>query len=99
MELICPNYLCNSSSSLLSPLIIQPEAHSLSKLNFRARNNNRSVTRIQAQNGNSLVQLDRQSLSASSNSALEQLDIERGVCVPFRKYTPESVCNGILLPQ
>ncbi|PKI51864.1 hypothetical protein CRG98_027782, partial [Punica granatum] len=25
-----------------------------------------------------------------SSSALEQLDIERGVCVPFRKYTPET---------
>lgn len=27
----------------------------------------------------------------NSSSALEQLDIERGVCVPFRKYTPETV--------
>jgi hypothetical protein len=26
-----------------------------------------------------------------SSSALEQLDIERGVCVPFRKYSPETV--------
>lgn len=29
--------------------------------------------------------------SAKSSSALEQLDIERGVCVPFRKYSPETV--------
>lgn len=96
MELICTNYLCNSSSSLIRPLLIQPQAPSLSKLNFRARNTNRSVTRSQAQSGNSLVQLDRQSLSTSSNSALDQLDIERGVCVPFRKYTPESVRNKVL---
>lgn len=27
------------------------------------------------------------------SSALEQLDIERGVCIPFRKYTPEMVLN------
>lgn len=27
------------------------------------------------------------------SSALEQLDIERGVCVPFRKYSPETVRN------
>ncbi|CAA7406440.1 unnamed protein product [Spirodela intermedia] len=27
----------------------------------------------------------------SSSSAMEQLDIERGVCVPFRKYTPEGI--------
>lgn len=24
-------------------------------------------------------------------SAMEQLDIERGVCIPFRKYTPDTV--------
>uniref|UniRef100_M8BTC1 Putative aarF domain-containing protein kinase n=1 Tax=Aegilops tauschii TaxID=37682 RepID=M8BTC1_AEGTA len=29
--------------------------------------------------------------SKKPNSALEQLDIERGVCVPFRKYSPEMV--------
>lgn len=28
---------------------------------------------------------------STSSSALEQLDIERGVCIPFRKYTPETV--------
>ena len=27
-----------------------------------------------------------------NGSALEQLDIERGVCIPFRKYTPQTVC-------
>ncbi|KAI8547701.1 hypothetical protein RHMOL_Rhmol07G0216700 [Rhododendron molle] len=30
------------------------------------------------------------------SSALEQLDIERGVCVPFRKYSPETVRNKVL---
>ncbi|KAK9983982.1 hypothetical protein SO802_033507 [Lithocarpus litseifolius] len=34
--------------------------------------------------------------SAKSRSALEQLDIERGVCVPFRKYSPETVRNKVL---
>jgi aarF domain-containing kinase len=29
--------------------------------------------------------------SDKPSSALEQLDIERGVCIPFRKYTPENV--------
>lgn len=29
--------------------------------------------------------------SSSGSSAMEQLDIERGVCVPFRKYSPETV--------
>ncbi|CAN4128284.1 unnamed protein product [Withania somnifera] len=32
----------------------------------------------------------------SRTSALEQLDIERGVCIPFRKYSPESVRNNVL---
>ncbi|KAK6912362.1 ABC1 atypical kinase-like domain [Dillenia turbinata] len=34
--------------------------------------------------------------SSSSSTALEQLDIERGVCIPFRKYTPEMVRNKVL---
>ncbi|KAL7001854.1 Protein ACTIVITY OF BC1 COMPLEX KINASE 1, chloroplastic [Sarracenia purpurea var. burkii] len=32
----------------------------------------------------------------TAGSALEQLDIERGVCVPFRKYSPEMVRNKVL---
>ncbi|KAI3930400.1 hypothetical protein MKW92_045797 [Papaver armeniacum] len=33
--------------------------------------------------------------SSSSSSAMEQLDFERGVCLPFRKYTPETVRNKV----
>ncbi|ERM93687.1 uncharacterized aarF domain-containing protein kinase At4g31390, chloroplastic isoform X2 [Amborella trichopoda] len=36
------------------------------------------------------------SLLSSSSSALEQLDFERGVCFPFRKYTPETVRKKVL---
>ncbi|KAI3989977.1 hypothetical protein MKX01_003680 [Papaver californicum] len=36
------------------------------------------------------------SLESSSSSAMEQLDFERGVCIPFRKYTPETVRNKVL---
>jgi len=32
-----------------------------------------------------------------SSSAMDQLDIERGVCVPFRKYSPETVRFLLLL--
>ncbi|KAI3948523.1 hypothetical protein MKW98_019273 [Papaver atlanticum] len=32
---------------------------------------------------------------SSSSSAMEQLDFERGVCIPFRKYTPETVRNKV----
>lgn len=40
-----------------------------------------------------ITQLPRtKSISSDKpSSALEQLDIERGVCIPFRKYTPEMV--------
>ncbi|KAL0920698.1 hypothetical protein M5K25_009859 [Dendrobium thyrsiflorum] len=31
-----------------------------------------------------------------TNDAMEQLELERGVCIPFRKYTPESVRNKVL---
>ncbi|KAF2583968.1 hypothetical protein F2Q70_00034157 [Brassica cretica] len=31
-----------------------------------------------------------------SSAALEQLDIERGVCIPFRKYSPETVRSKVL---
>lgn len=34
--------------------------------------------------------------SGAANSALEQLDFERGVCVPFRKYSPEMVRSKVL---
>ncbi|KAK9946780.1 hypothetical protein M0R45_012226 [Rubus argutus] len=33
---------------------------------------------------------------SKSSAAMEQLDFERGVCVPFRKYTPETVRNKVL---
>lgn len=32
--------------------------------------------------------------SDKPSSAMEQLDIERGVCIPFRKYTPEMVLQS-----
>ncbi|XP_050218326.1 protein ACTIVITY OF BC1 COMPLEX KINASE 1, chloroplastic isoform X1 [Mercurialis annua] len=35
-------------------------------------------------------------LVGKSSDAMEQLDIERGVCVPFRKYTPQTVRNKVL---
>ena len=29
--------------------------------------------------------------AGNGNTALEQLDFERGVCIPFRKYSPQTV--------
>ncbi|KAF5940422.1 hypothetical protein HYC85_021589 [Camellia sinensis] len=46
-------------------------------------------------NGTATIELGMPS-SGAANSALEQLDFERGVCVPFRKYTPEMVRSKVL---
>lgn len=99
MELFCSNCVCISSSlPLLSPAISYPKNHRNSvKLirKYSSGNKTRRPVRIRARKSESLVQVEKY-LSTSSNSALEQLDIERGVCVPFRKYTPESVCSYFL---
>ncbi|CAL5321110.1 unnamed protein product [Camellia sinensis] len=46
-------------------------------------------------NGTATTELGMPSSGAAS-SALEQLDFERGVCVPFHKYSPEMVRNRVL---
>lgn len=91
MELVCSTSV--HISSLIYPAIRHSKTQQSSvKLNtkYSSRNGRPAVTR--AQKSDSLVQVNKL-LGANSNSALEQLDIERGVCVPFRKYTPELVCN------
>ncbi|KAL1210446.1 Protein ACTIVITY OF BC1 COMPLEX KINASE 1 [Cardamine amara subsp. amara] len=40
--------------------------------------------------------VERRLRVGKSSAALEQLDIERGVCVPFRKYSPETVRSKVL---
>lgn len=92
MELVCANRVhVSSSSSSLSPAI----GYSRSRLNSGKLNWNspskcrsRRPAAVRAQKSDSVAQLDK---LPSTSSALEQLDFERGVCVPFRKYTPESV--------
>lgn len=91
MELICSTSV--HISSLISPAIRHSKRQQGSvKLNpkYSSKNRNRRPVVTRAQKSDSSVQVDKL-LGASSNSALEQLDIERGVCVPFRKYSPELV--------
>ena len=40
---------------------------------------------------------DVPSIDPKSITALDELDLERGVCIPFRKYTPEGVCFLVFL--
>ncbi|XP_010275114.1 PREDICTED: uncharacterized aarF domain-containing protein kinase At4g31390, chloroplastic [Nelumbo nucifera] len=49
-----------------------------------------------ADNSNGSLPIQNGGLSGKSSSAMEQLDIERGVCIPFRKYSPEIVRNTVL---
>ncbi|XP_051151520.1 protein ACTIVITY OF BC1 COMPLEX KINASE 1, chloroplastic [Andrographis paniculata] len=96
MELVCSNYVYLTASPSLPPVNSHPKPHRGStKLNRRHsfRNNN---TRIKAQKSESLAQVEKPLSGIGGSSALEQLDIERGICVPFRKYTPESVRNNVL---
>ncbi|XP_039776605.1 protein ACTIVITY OF BC1 COMPLEX KINASE 1, chloroplastic-like isoform X2 [Panicum virgatum] len=50
------------------------------------------VTQLPRSNGPGLKSIS----SNKPSSAMEQLDIERGVCIPFRKYTPEMVRKKVL---
>ncbi|WCJ30527.1 Protein kinase superfamily protein [Euphorbia peplus] len=99
MDLIYPNRL-NASSFKHS----NPRSQILHHLLHRT--NKFSPIRLSAQNStNGAVSTSRritvtpetELLSvAKSSAAMDQLDIERGVCVPFRKYSPETVRNTVL---
>lgn len=93
MEFVSPNCTTNSPSYLSisppSPLlsILPKRVNFKSKFNTKFRNPAKSlVVRAKA------LQLSKN----GGNSALDQLDIERGICVPFRKYTPEAVMQIFL---
>lgn len=98
MELVCSNCVHVSSSlSSLSPATGYSKSQLNSvKLNRKSssRGRSRRPAAVRAQKSDSSVQLDK---LPSTSSALEQLDFERGVCVPFRKYTPESVRSYFFL--
>ncbi|GER39630.1 protein kinase superfamily protein [Striga asiatica] len=99
MELVCCNCGYTAPSSpLASPAIGQLKTHRKYEKFFRrcsSESKARKPVSVRAQRSDSLVQVEKP-LSTSISSALEQLDIERGVCIPFRKYTPESVRNNVL---
>ncbi|KAK1551184.1 hypothetical protein Q3G72_031599 [Acer saccharum] len=57
---------------------------------------NMAVTTASETAVNGAARTSRSNLVDKSSSAMELLDIERGVCVPFRKYTPETVRNKVL---
>ncbi|KAK4728049.1 hypothetical protein R3W88_021037 [Solanum pinnatisectum] len=95
MEGICTSCLYSS----ITPLSI--EYKNRRKLLNTVKKNRSLSTRICAVSSVSTVQTPSEKTALlvkdiSRTSALEQLDIERGVCIPFRKYSPESVRNKVL---
>ncbi|XP_057722398.1 protein ACTIVITY OF BC1 COMPLEX KINASE 1, chloroplastic isoform X1 [Arachis stenosperma] len=84
---------CSPLSSFQSLPIRRRSAKKL----LRTRISCSATTGSAASNGAVLSSVkDVLQLRKPSNSALEQLDIERGVCIPFRKYSPETVRNKVL---
>ncbi|OVA16356.1 Protein kinase domain [Macleaya cordata] len=57
---------------------------------------NLTPLRKRGSNINGTISTTSKALLGDSSSAMEQLDFERGVCIPFRKYTPDTVRNKVL---
>lgn len=81
MNYLHPNYAPSKLCNSLNQLKIGKN------FNFNRKQKLR-ISNFTATNGSTV--------NGSSSSALEQLDIERGVCIPFRKYTPETISSKVL---
>lgn len=94
----CHVFKCrNSMSYCAHPRLRPPVPRSKPFLSFRIKNAAstpapQETIRSSSRNG----KITTKSLTEKLSSAMEQLDIERGVCIPFRKYTPETVRNKVL---
>ncbi|KAJ4833572.1 Protein ACTIVITY OF BC1 COMPLEX KINASE 1, chloroplastic [Turnera subulata] len=105
MDLIRPN--CINTPSSLYTIHGSSRAQILHSLPGRRRcprlspvaavtSTNGAVTSGSGNGSKPPLKRRKSSISNGRFSALEQLDIERGVCVPFRKYSPETVRNTVL---
>ncbi|XP_021738874.1 protein ACTIVITY OF BC1 COMPLEX KINASE 1, chloroplastic-like [Chenopodium quinoa] len=97
MEFISSNCTVNSPPSLSISL---PSSLFSKSVNFKSKFNTQFISfktpsKSLVVRANAL-QLSKNSDKNGGSSALDQLDIERGVCVPFRKYTPEAVRSKVL---
>ncbi|XP_044472506.1 protein ACTIVITY OF BC1 COMPLEX KINASE 1, chloroplastic isoform X2 [Mangifera indica] len=106
MDLYHPNCInslslsANKRRNVTSKSLIRFSATSRTGRRFSIKNLAASASSDASVNGvasTSRSLSEKKALQVSpSSSAMEQLDIERGVCVPFRKYTPETVRNKVL---
>lgn len=99
MEIIPVNCISTHNSFLSLPTFLPSPLFSFvpKSVPFKTKFN----TQFPVRNPSKLLQIRANALQLSktgnsSSSALEQLDIERGVCMPFRKYTPEGVRSKVL---
>lgn len=98
MEIIPVNCISTHNSFLSLPTFLPSPLFSFApkSVPFKTKFN----TQFPVRNPSKLLQIRANALQLSktgnsSSSALEQLDIERGVCMPFRKYTPEGVRSKV----
>ncbi|KAE8734728.1 putative Replication protein A 30 kDa subunit [Hibiscus syriacus] len=106
MNLVHSNCIHKSqfSSSPVSIHGVPPPRINKKKLSaFRVSSLAASMTEVSVDNGTlrrslttSVNSQNKALPSRMSSSAMEQLDFERGVCIPFRKYSPETVRNKVL---
>ncbi|KAK3439676.1 hypothetical protein EUGRSUZ_C04003 [Eucalyptus grandis] len=107
MELAC----CSCSCSVPGRSSLSPAAPTRRRRSARAACRTRA-SRLAVISKATAVELDGAAASralrrsgggsmelAKSSAAMEKLDIERGVCVPFRKYSPEMVRSKVLESQ
>lgn len=99
MEIIPVNCISTHNSFLSLPTFLPSPLFSIvpKSVPFKTK----FYTQFPVRNPSKLLQIRANALQLSktgnsSSSALEQLDIERGVCMPFRKYTPEGVRSKVL---
>jgi hypothetical protein len=92
-------YCCRPSSSLFSNpasvLRIQATVATGVERKKEVTNNSAGKSRLLTP-GQFLLDRLTQDIGVSSSGAMEELELERGVCNPFRKYTPERVRQRVL---
>lgn len=97
----------NSRTQFLASMVQEHKKLSAIRVSsLAAAENSRNGTTTRASRSLAAVTSDTETESKASSlklgkssSAMELLDIERGVCVPFRKYSPETVRLLLLLYQ
>ncbi|KAG6770887.1 hypothetical protein POTOM_026586 [Populus tomentosa] len=102
MDLIYyPNYTITPSLSSQNPkprswIILQRSNFRSSPIRAAAASSYVETTKNGAASTTSRRNVTLKTTDRDSSSAMDQLDIERGVCVPFRKYSPETVRSKVL---